>query len=210
MLYPAGASPTMSAFDARGNAYHSIDREASVLRVDAATGQADSISLPSLLNVSGTDYDWDFTNGNGPGVVAGPDGSVWLTNLGAKHPWLVRFLPGSDEPQVVKLSTPGDERHVIHLAFSEQGGPSGRANVMYALTSSLLAPEADETVMIQQFDASWSAPVFDGEVGYNEVQLSGDNSAAHRIVVAENLSPRCLLVTGLLSNTIYQISGTSI
>ena len=111
-------------------------------------------------------------------------------------------------PNVVKLAGASDGRHVIHLAFSTQGGPKGDLNVLYALTSALLVPEADEAIIITQFDANWTAPVNDGVLGHSEFQLGHDNAAAHRIVVAEGLNPRAVLVTGLLTNTLYQLTGS--
>jgi len=206
VLYPTGPSPTMAAFDGFGNVFVSLDASAYMMRVDAVTGEATNISLPSVLDESDGTV-WDFSKGNGPGVVSGPDGSVWLSNLGARRPWLVRFLPNSVEPLVVKLSGPGDDRRIIHMAFSTKGGKSRSRNVLYALTSALLVPKADEAVMVQEFDANWTNPISDGEVGQNEIKLSTDHSAAHRIVVAENLKPRSILVTGLLTNSIEQISG---
>ena len=71
----------------------------------------------------GSEVTWDFADGNGPGIVAGPDGSVWLTNLGAAHPWLVRFTPGSKVPTIVRLNDASDSRHLIHLAFTTKGAP---------------------------------------------------------------------------------------
>lgn len=206
-LWQTGPSPTMVAFDSFGNAFVSLDRVDNLVRI-STDDEAEDIHLPSILVSEHGGEVWDFSNGNGPGIVSGPDGSVWLTNLGAAHPWLVRFLPGSNRPTVVKLADASDGRHLIHLAFSERAGPSGNANVLYGLTSALLKPEADEAVMIAEFDANWTAPLLGGEVGQTEFQLGHDNAAAHRITVAEGLHPRALLVTGLLTNTLYQISGS--
>jgi len=210
VLYETGPSPTMIAFDGFGNAFASLDRMDKVFRV-GIDGSAGHVQLPSVRLDNGDV--WDFSNGNGPGAVSGPDGSVWLANLGAPKPWVVRFHPGSKEPEIVKLNTNSgfdDDRRIIHMAFSVRGGVSGRSNVLYALTSSLLYPKADEAIIINEFDKNWSAFKPDGEVGFDEVKLTRDNSAAHRITVAENLQPRSLLVTGLSTGTIFQMSGDRI
>eukprot|EP00964_Phaeocystis_antarctica_P097540 scaffold63649_cov60-Phaeocystis_antarctica.AAC.6 len=97
----------------------------------------------------------------------------------------------------------------IHMAFSSHAGPNGNANAMYVLTSSLLSPLSAEAVIVQEFDDAWEKP-FNGEVGHQKIILPTANGAVHRIAIAETTRPRCILVTGLLSNTLYQISGGSI
>ena len=80
---------------------------------------------------------------------------------------------------------------------------------MYVLTSSLLAPDGTEAVIVQEFDEAWDRPIY-GEVGHQQILLPTKHSAAHRITVAESTNPRSILVTGLLSNSLYQIQGRGI
>ena len=60
-----------------------------------------------------------------------------------------------------------------------------------------------------EFDWAWRAP-HDGRVGCRRaLALPRPNTAAHRVVVAEGLTPRSLLVTGLASQELYQFHGGS-
>ena len=209
VLHPALESPTMTAIDGKGNAWTTQDRSPTILHV-STDGVATQVALPSI---DLGDEVWGFSNGNGPGIATSPDGSVWLSNLGQRRPWLVRFLPGSTDPLIFKDLMPDSdsqrELFTIHMAFSSHAGPRGDINAMYVLTSSLLSPQSAEAVIVQEFDETWSGPR-DGEVGHQEIILPTANSAAHRLTVAETTRPRSILVTGLLSNTLYQISGNSI
>lgn len=101
-------------------------------------------------------------------------------------------------------------RYVIHLAFSTNGGDEGGANVLYALTSSLLHAEAAEEVLTFEFDEGWECGTGpSGRVGARSFRLPRDNTAAHRIVVAEAHTPRSILVTGLASQSLFQLHGGS-
>lgn len=210
VLFDALQSPTMTAVDGVGNTWHTQDKAGSILHV-TTDGVATQVSLPSL---SAPDMpEWTFASGNGPGIVTDPAGNVWLCNLVPGQPWMVRFAKGSPDPLIFKdLGTgQGDgSRHIIHMAFSSKGGASGTANVLYALTSALLAPGATESVIMLEMDENWESAKFDGEVGRQEIVLPTRNSAAHRIAVVDSVSPHSLLVTGLLTNNVFQIMGPGI
>ena len=47
-------------------------------------------------------------------------------------------------------------------------------------------------------------------MNHQKIVLPSTHSAAHRIAIAENIRPRSILVTGLLTNVVYQITGRSI
>ena len=217
VLYEALESPTMATFDGKGNAWITQDRVNQILHV-TPDGVASQVSLPQIVMDVNAHEVWSFENGNGPGVSTAPDGSVWLANLGSSKPWLVRFKPGSTDPLIFKDLLSGGSKEftdvnlrTIHIAFSTKGGASGKANVMYVLTSSLLDPHGTEAVIVQEFDKHWNEPITKGgEVNYQKIVLPSTNSAAHRLAVAENIRPRSILVTGLLTNVVYQITGRSI
>ena len=48
------------------------------------------------------------------------------------------------------------------------------------------------------------------QVGRQEIVLPTRNSAAHRVAVVDTVSPHSVVVTGLLTNTIFQIMGPGI
>jgi len=211
IMWEAYESPTMTAIDGVGNAWTTQDRTDYILHVDTA-GVATQVKLPEMVMDDGEV--WSFKNGNGPGIATDPQGAVWLTNLGQARPWLVKFHAGSTDPMIFKdlerLGGPADAGlHTIHVAFSATGGPHRDTNVMYVLTSALLTPGSVEAVIVQEMDEDWVLPV-DGAVGHQKIVLTSVNSAAHRIAIAESTEPRSILVSGLLSNTLYQISGRSI
>jgi len=210
-MYDALQSPTMSAIDGVGNAWHTQDKVGKVLHV-STEGVATQVQLPTLGGSTGLGA-WSFENGNGPGIVTDPAGGVWVCNLVPDQPWMVRFGKGSTDPLIFKDLGSGEgdgERHVIHVAFSTKGGASGKVNVLYALTTALLAPGATESVIILEMDANWESGVLDGEVGRQEVVLPTRNSAAHRIAVVDTVTPHSVLVSGLLTNSVFQIMGPGI
>ena len=61
-----------------------------------------------------------------------------------------------------------------------------------------------------EMDAKWEKGVLDGVVGRQEITLPSRNSAAHRIAVVDTVSPHSVLVTGLLTNSIFQVMGPGI
>jgi hypothetical protein len=211
VMFDALQSPTMTAIDGFGNTWHTQDKSSSVLHV-TADGVAEQIALPNLGG-SAEVPEWSFANGNGPGIVTDPLGNVWLCNLVPGQPWMVRFASGSSDPLIFKDLGSGQDdgsRHVIHMAFSSKGGPSGTANVLYALTSALLDHGATESVIMLEMDERWENARLDGEVGRQEIVLPTRNSAAHRVAVVDTVSPHSVVVTGLLTNTIFQIMGPGI
>ena len=85
VLYETQAAPVMSALDGDGNSFHAIDASPIVLRV-SHEGDATELPLPADFAMSG------------PGVVATPDGSVWVCSLLHPNGTLLRFAPGATVP----------------------------------------------------------------------------------------------------------------
>ena len=160
-LIDAPEAPVMSAIGGDGDSYHVIDSSPVVLRVRRSDGRASRASrlpLPAGFRMSG------------PGIVATPDGSVWVCSLLHPNATLLRFRRGATAPERFEGFHPalrparGAPRFVIHLAYSSRGGDRGDANVLYALTSSLVHPEATEEVLAYEFDAAWERGVERGRV----------------------------------------------
>lgn len=135
--------------------------------------------------------------GTGPGIVADPAGNVWLCVLASLENSVVRFASGSSKPELISvLSELGcqgigcagwqidhAERHIIHMAFSQSGGRSRTAKVLYLLASSLLAGNADEAIIVFELEDDWRTSRPGGEVGLQTIWLPEDHSAAHRLQV---------------------------
>ena len=135
--------------------------------------------------------------GTGPGIVADPAGNVWLCVLASLDNSVVRFASGSSKPELISvLSELGcqgigcagwqidhAERHIIHMAFSQSGGRSRTAKVLYLLASSLLAGNADEAIIVVELEDDWRTSRPGGEVGLQTIWLPEDHSAAHRLQV---------------------------
>lgn len=137
---------------------------------------------------------------------------MWVCSLLHPNATLLRYPPGATTPQRVEAFAPAaagkaHARHVIHLAYSSRGGATGDANVLLALTSSLLHPDVPEEVLVQELDADWATRRDGGSVGRRALPLPRANTAAHRIAVAEAHEPRSLFVTGLATQSVYQYYG---
>ena len=75
----------------------------------------------------------------------------------------------------------------------------------------LTSPERTEALLDTLLASPGAATAkLDGEVGRQEVVLPTRNSAAHRITVVDTVTPHSVLVTGLLTNNIFQIMGPGI
>lgn len=203
-LIDAPEAPVMSAIGGDGDSYHAIDSSPFVLRVRRSDGRASRLPLPAGFTMSG------------PGILATPDGSVWVCSLLHPNATLLRYRPGATAPERFEGFHParrparGAPRFVIHLAYSSRGGDRGDANVLYALTSSLVHPEATEEVLAFEFDSAWERGVERGRVGTRRAwRLPQRNTAAHRIIVADTHTPRSLFVTGLATQTVFQLHGGS-
>eukprot|EP00035_Acanthoeca_spectabilis_P011545 m.203618 g.203618 ORF g.203618 m.203618 type:complete len:186 (-) comp15373_c0_seq6:522-1079(-) len=120
-LHPSLPTPVMSAVDGQGNTFHAQDCSPSVLRVDPA-GVATQIPVHLWFNASG------------PGVVAAPDGSVWICSLTRDDGMLLRFRAGTLVPEPFVHLGPGKHR-TIHLAFDTEslGRDPEPMNVMYGV-----------------------------------------------------------------------------
>jgi len=153
----------------------------------------------------------------GPGAVQSPDGSVWVCSLKRRDGQILRFLPGSSIPipfEGFQINGTSDAwpRPFIHMAFSIHDG----RNTMYAISSSLADPAfkgqplTEEALFSLDFSPDWSTHYPDS---LKIVPLQGpspDGNALHRVVIAETLDPRSVLVTGLLTNKLFRISDGDI
>lgn len=208
-LHPAMPTPVMSAVDGQGYTFHAQDCSPYLLRVDP-DGKATQVPVGIWFKASG------------PGVVAAPDGSVWVCSLTKDDGLLLRFRPGTIVPepfvQLTALGAPasasasaagagaGRVRRTIHLAFDTHLLNGTQTNVMYVLTSSLLLPSSTavrEEVFGFTFDATWD--VLLRKTPIYQIPLPVFNSATHRIAVGSVNGRRSLLVTGLLADVVYQI-----
>ena len=204
-LHPAMPTPVMSAVDGHGYTFHAQDCSPFLLRIDP-DGAATQVPVGIWFKASG------------PGVVAAPDGSVWVCSLTKDDGLLLRFRPGTIVPEPfvqltalgssasASVSAAGRVRRTIHLAFDTHLLNGTKTNVMYVLTSSLLLPGSDtvrEEVFGFAFDAAWDlllckTPVY-------QIPLPVLNSATHRIAVGLVQGRRSLLVTGLLKDVVFQV-----
>lgn len=203
-LVPAMPTPVMSAVDGLGNTFHAQDCTPSLLRVGADGSET---QVPVGL----------WFKSSGPGVVAAPDGSVWVCSLTRDDGMLLRFRPGTVVPEPFDHPGSGlsrsEKRRTIHLAFALADVDGTKVNMMYVLTSSLLLPGTDpavEEVSAFAFDKSWDHMVGTGAVW--RARLPVPHSASHRIAVVDDRGggtrTRSILVTGLLADVVYQIFST--
>jgi len=214
-LYPAKKSPVMIDIDRQGNVFTGQDSAPWVHRVDTK-GNAQQIAMPK-----GPDGVQIPTSG--PAVVAAPDGSaIFIASLMNEEGLIVQFRSGETTPRVITAlkdtldtrywASPeqGLQQRIIHFAFSNHGGWDYGQNTLYALTSSLLEPQAPEQIIALQFTEDWSKPNLDGDYGLRRLTLPGYNKGAHRICIAEGNSSsspgahmlRRAFVSNTLSNTI--------
>ena len=228
-LFAAPKSPTMIAFDGQGNTFISCDGVSTVMRV-SVDRIPQQIPLPRGF----------AEHGNGPGIAADPNGNIWLTALRSMDGSLVRFASGSTDPELITvlpstrcqgISCVGwqpaqSERQIIHLTFSAAGGVSRRANVLYVLTSSLLAGNADEAIYAIELADDWRTLRPSGEVGVQTIWLPEDHSAAHRLQVVapawssphhaaffdrrDGMGGNGIIATGLHQNQIFYVRGRSL
>jgi hypothetical protein len=214
-LYPCNETPVMIAVDGENNTFAALDASPSVLRI-ASNGASQEINVSDVgvrprneCNMAGCSYTI-----TGPGAVQSPDGSVWVCSLLRRDGQILRFLPGSSTPipfEGFQINDSSDAwpRPFIHMAFSMHGG----RNTMYAISSSLAdnktvfegQPRTEEALFSLDFSPDWSAYYPDS---LKVVPLRGprpDGNALHRVVIAETLDPRSVLVTGLLTNKLFRI-----
>ena len=195
VLHPALPTPVMSAVDGKGNSFHAQDCSPSVMRIDP---HGSITQIPVGL----------WFKSSGPGVVAAPDGSVWVCSLTRDDGLLLRFRPGTVVPDPFEQIGALGRRRTIHLAFATHRLDGSKGNVMYVLTSSLLlnvTSPATEEVVGFLFDDSWDQLVSSKPV--LQVALPVQHTAAHRIALAEPAAgaSRSLIVTGLVANALFQI-----
>uniref|UniRef100_A0A7S0JDR0 SMP-30/Gluconolactonase/LRE-like region domain-containing protein n=1 Tax=Calcidiscus leptoporus TaxID=127549 RepID=A0A7S0JDR0_9EUKA len=165
VLYEALPKPVNCAADGDGHVIVGQDASPSVLRI-SPDGTARQISVE--------------LHTTGPGVVAAPDGSVWIASIGSRNASLpetsgfaARFRRGSDVPELVRLGAPlANSRRIIHFAFRES------PPTMYVLTSSLFHVPAVEEVLVFAFNEAWDSP------DWVDTWPIGGYGDAHRIAYA--------------------------
>jgi hypothetical protein len=128
-IYPCHKSPPMLCTDEAGHCWVAQDGVDTVMRVDVHTGSCEQLTVPHPLNCRRM---------AGPAIARAPDGSVWLTLLGADNA-LVRILPTTQQRVLYRFGAPAwaHTLRLIHLCFSA-GHESDGAHRIYALASDLL------------------------------------------------------------------------
>jgi len=192
VLYKAMSNPVNCAPDGTGQrVLIAQDSSRSVLRVDTS-GDVVQIETPRMLNT-------------GPGMVAAPDGSVWVACHRCVGALVTRFRPGSDEPEYYSLldnattfiEAQKKSRRVIHFAFHTT------RERMFALTTSLGVGLAAEEIIAVSFSPGWGYIM--GE--YTEVLPLGAYAEAHRIAFVPHPMRNSLVVTNWGTDTVIQVSG---
>mmetsp|Transcript_24205 Transcript_24205/g.53718 ORF Transcript_24205/g.53718 Transcript_24205/m.53718 type:complete len:1622 (-) Transcript_24205:204-5069(-) len=201
-LYPVMGSPPMVAIDKHGHCWVAQDRNPFVACIDRNTHDVLQIRAPCPKRNC-------LSSATGPGIGAGPDGTIWCSLLGADA-GLLKINP--DTKKIVTYIFARSEWcrafRLIHFDFDvvEQEDHNGVVKTryfMYCLSSSLLDHQAMNAVMVLRFNSDWSMVE-----AKKVIPLPTQNCACHRIsVTGRELPPdkRAVVVSELSTSQIVEI-----
>lgn len=196
VLFGCLRSPPMLETDlATGDCFVAQDGVETVMHISAGTGTCKQLKIPfppgCALRITG------------PGMVRAPDGSIWMTLLGASAT-LIKIEPRTQRRTMFYFGAVPWVRalRLIHLDFSLAKG-SDRQNRIYALASDLLDDDAVNALLVLHMDKEWSSCL-----GRRVIPLPTQDCSCHRVAVIDagvRGRARTLVVTEMASSKLLQI-----